>query len=197
MHGVFKVLLCLESSGSQGENLLLGQPRQRLAAKQGRRLAMRRCVRLGLAERPPPRSFTDRWEAAVTRSTSLVLLVGVAALVLAGGLAACGGSTTTVVQSTPPAQTVTQVTTAAAPTQPPATTAAPPAKPAPAPQSPPNVVGERLPEAKVKLQEAGYTVKATNTDTTFGILVPSHYTICKQSPPQGNVVVVLAQKYGC
>ena len=122
-------------------------------------------------------------------------------LILAGLLASCGGSTTTVVSTPPPPpQTVTQVTTAAAPAAPPATKAAPATTakaPKKAPQSPPNVVGLRLPEAKVDLQQAGYTVRATNTDTTFGILVPSHYTICKQSPPRGNVVVVLAQKYGC
>jgi len=55
----------------------------------------------------------------------------------------------------------------------------------------------RLPEAKVTLSAAGYQTRAENTDTTFGIVVPSHYTICEQSEPQGNVVVVLAQKYGC
>jgi hypothetical protein len=133
----------------------------------------------------------------MTRSNPLPA-VAVGALLLAGLITSCGGSTTTVVQSTPPPQTVTQVTTAAPATPPAATTAAAPAQAAaPASKSPPNVVGLRLPEAKVQLQAAGYTVKAENTDTTFGIIVPSHYTICTQSPPRGNVVVVLAQKYGC
>lgn len=121
-------------------------------------------------------------------------------LILAGLLASCGSTTTVVSTPPPPPQTVTQVTTAAAPAAPPATKAAPATTakaPQQAPQSPPNVVGLRLPEAKVELKQAGFTVKATNTDTTLGILVPSHYTICKQSRPRGNVVVVLAQKYGC
>lgn len=65
------------------------------------------------------------------------------------------------------------------------------------PEEVPNVVGMRLPQAKSALSAAGYTTRAENTDTTFGIVVPSHYTICEQSEPQGNVVTVLAQKYGC
>ena len=61
----------------------------------------------------------------------------------------------------------------------------------------PNVVGMRLPQAEVTLSAAGYATEAENTDTTFGIVIPSHYTICEQSEPQGEVVTVLAQKYGC
>jgi alpha-acetolactate decarboxylase len=61
----------------------------------------------------------------------------------------------------------------------------------------PNVIGMRLPQAQSALKAAGYQVRAENTDTTFGIVVPSHYTICEQSEPQGTIVNVLAQKYGC
>jgi hypothetical protein len=61
----------------------------------------------------------------------------------------------------------------------------------------PDVVGLRLPQARSTLSAAGYTTRAENTDTTFGIVVPSHYTVCEQSDPQGTVVTVLAQKYGC
>ncbi|HEX5988725.1 MAG TPA: hypothetical protein VFY75_00755 [Solirubrobacterales bacterium] len=62
---------------------------------------------------------------------------------------------------------------------------------------PPDVVGLRLPQARAALSAAGYTTRAENTDTVFGIVVPSHYTVCEQSEPQGSVVTVLAQKYGC
>lgn len=74
-------------------------------------------------------------------------------------------------------------------------------EPAPEPESEPeevpNVVGMRLPEAESTLSAAGYTTEPENTDTTFGIVVPSHYTVCEQSEPHGSVVNVLAQKYGC
>lgn len=62
---------------------------------------------------------------------------------------------------------------------------------------PPNVIGMRLPEAESSLRAAGFKPQAENTDTTFGIVVRSHYTICTQSEPHGDVVTVLAQKYGC
>lgn len=65
------------------------------------------------------------------------------------------------------------------------------------PSEPPNVIGMRLPEAESTLRAAGFKTQAENTDTTFGIVVRSHYTICTQSDPHGNVVTVLAQKYGC
>jgi ATPase subunit of ABC transporter with duplicated ATPase domains len=70
-------------------------------------------------------------------------------------------------------------------------------EPEPEPAEVPNVVGMRLPEAKSTLSAAGYSTQAENTDTAFGIVVPSHYTICEQGEPHGNVVTVLAQKYGC
>jgi alpha-acetolactate decarboxylase len=62
---------------------------------------------------------------------------------------------------------------------------------------PPSVIGMRLPEAESTLRAAGFRTQAENTDTTFGIVVKSHYTICTQSEPHGDVVTVLAQKYGC
>ena len=62
---------------------------------------------------------------------------------------------------------------------------------------PPNVIGMRLPEAESTLRAAGFKTQAENTDTTFGIVVRSHYIICTQGEPHGNVVTVLAQKYGC
>jgi len=71
------------------------------------------------------------------------------------------------------------------------------AEPEPEPEEVPDVVGMRLPEARSTLSAAGYRTQAENTDTSFGIIVPSHYTICEQSEPHGDVVTVLAQKYGC
>ncbi|HET7052305.1 MAG TPA: hypothetical protein VFI09_00110 [Solirubrobacterales bacterium] len=65
------------------------------------------------------------------------------------------------------------------------------------PSEPPSVIGMRLPEAESTLRAAGFKTQAENTDTTFGIVVRSHYTICSQSEPHGDVVTVLAQKYGC
>jgi beta-lactam-binding protein with PASTA domain len=61
----------------------------------------------------------------------------------------------------------------------------------------PNVVGMRLPAARSTLKAAGYRTQAENTDTSFGIVIPSHFTVCEQSEPHGKVVTVLAQKYGC
>jgi len=55
----------------------------------------------------------------------------------------------------------------------------------------------RLPEAESTLRAAGFKTQAENADTTFGIVVRSRYTICTQSEPHGDVVTVLAQKYGC
>jgi hypothetical protein len=136
------------------------------------------------------------------------LAIAVLGMVAAIVLAACGSSTTTVVNSTTAAATPTQTQTVTEKT---VTTTAK----APAPSSgssssgssssssggpsgsPPDVVGEKLPEAKAKLLAAGYQVKTRNTDTTFGIVIPTHYTICTESDPQGNTVTVLAQKYGC
>jgi|SRR6476646_4241458 len=125
-----------------------------------------------------------------------VQAVGVVGLIcVAVGLTACGGGdTTTVIKETPaPVETVERTTTVEAT---PARESA--AEQSPAPQrEPPNVVGLPLPAARNLLKQAGYKTVANNTDTTFGIIVPENYTICEQDDPRGNLVVVLAQKYGC
>lgn len=77
------------------------------------------------------------------------------------------------------------------------TAAAPEPEPEPELNEVPNVVGLPLPAAKQLLKQAGYRAAATNTDTTLGIIVESNYTICSQDEPRGNLVPVLAQKYGC
>ena|SRR5207249_983968 len=59
------------------------------------------------------------------------------------------------------------------------------------------VTGLTLPTANKKLSAAGFKADVSNTDTTFGILVPPNSTVCKQSSPRGKIVPILAQKYGC
>jgi hypothetical protein len=63
--------------------------------------------------------------------------------------------------------------------------------------SPPNVVGLKLPVATERLRDAGWIPKPFNTDTLFGIVEPSHYTVCHEYKPVGHKVRLLAQKYGC
>jgi hypothetical protein len=63
--------------------------------------------------------------------------------------------------------------------------------------TPPRVVGMKLPAAEEELERHGWIPKPFNTDTILGIVVKSHYTVCKQYPPIGHKVRVLAQKYGC
>jgi len=61
----------------------------------------------------------------------------------------------------------------------------------------PDVVGLTLPKAESVLKSAGFKPDASNNDTLFGIVVKANYTVCKQSPPRGSIVPILAQKYGC
>jgi hypothetical protein len=51
--------------------------------------------------------------------------------------------------------------------------------------------------AEELLEDDGYEAAASNTDTTFGIVVPSNYTVCTQDDARGSLVPLLAQKYGC
>lgn len=134
---------------------------------------------------------------------ALVLGSITAVVAVAGCGGSSGGDTTIIEKSAPPqTQTVTQTTTAAAPasssggsssgssSQPVAQQSAPQG-------SPPDVTGLTLPTAKRQLRSAGYKADVRNTDTLLGIIVPEHYTVCKQSDPRGDVVPILAQKYGC
>jgi hypothetical protein len=62
---------------------------------------------------------------------------------------------------------------------------------------PPDVVGLNLVVAEERLNSDGWVPKPFNTDTLFGIVVPSHYTVCHEYQPIGKRVRLLAQKYGC
>lgn len=116
--------------------------------------------------------------------------------------AGCGGSgdTTTVIKEAP-TETVERTTTVEAPAPEKAQTSSSGGQEVdvePEPQSePPDVVGLPLPAARQMLKGAGYRAAAKNTDTAFGIIVESNYTICTQGEPRGDLVPVLAQKYGC
>jgi len=116
-------------------------------------------------------------------------LVAVGLIALATGCGSSGETTTVVkertVQAPPPTQ---ESVTSEPPSRP---------KPKPKPKAPPNVVDLPLDVAEELLEEAGYRVAATNTDTTFGIVVPENFTVCTQDEPRGKIVPVLAQKYGC
>lgn len=128
-----------------------------------------------------------------------------ASLLVAGVLVAAGcgsGDTTTIIKEAP-AETVERTTTVEVPADPPEPVAKKASKPKPAPEpepelsEPPNTVGLPLDIAEEELEAAGYRPAPENTDTAFGIVVPSNYTVCTQDPPRGKVVVMLAQKYGC
>jgi len=121
--------------------------------------------------------------------TTTLLALGLTSVFL---LAACGGGETTTVIREAPAETIERTTTVE--TSPPGSGQGASAAPK---QEPPNVVGLPLPEAERMLKSAGYRTAAKNTDTTFGIIVRENYSICRQSKPRGDLVVVLAQKYGC
>jgi hypothetical protein len=62
---------------------------------------------------------------------------------------------------------------------------------------PPDVVGLTLPTAQKMLKDAGYKADVSNTDTALGIIVPENYTVCEEDDAVGNIVPILAQKYGC
>lgn len=71
------------------------------------------------------------------------------------------------------------------------------AEPVEEPAGAPDVTGLTLTAAKAALRDAGFRADPTNTDTMFGIVNPDNYTVCTQDAPRGNIVPMLAQKYGC
>jgi hypothetical protein len=51
----------------------------------------------------------------------------------------------------------------------------------------PNVAGLTLDVAQQQLKEAGFGVSAKD-DSLFGVLIPSHFTVCTQHTPNGKLV---------
>lgn len=137
------------------------------------------------------------------RRTRVFLALAVIGALAVAGCGSSGGNTTIIEKSAPPQQqTVTETTTtvaASANSGGSGSSSSNDTAPEPSePQgSPPDVTGLTLPTAKHELSAAGYRADVRNTDTMFGIVIPQHYTVCKQSDPKGDVVPILAQKYGC
>lgn len=57
----------------------------------------------------------------------------------------------------------------------------------------PNVKGLVLPDAKAQLEKAGFAA-SVKTDAVFGVLVESHYTVCKEHSPNGKLVPIEVSK---
>jgi beta-lactam-binding protein with PASTA domain len=60
----------------------------------------------------------------------------------------------------------------------------------------PDVVGMSLPTAQHVLKKAG--IKTTvHSDSTFGVLVPSNYVVCKEAPVNERMVRLEVSRHGC
>lgn len=59
--------------------------------------------------------------------------------------------------------------------------------------SAPDVQGLPLPDAKQQLKASGYSA-AVSTDAMFGVIVESHFTVCKESAPKGQLVPLKVNK---
>lgn len=57
----------------------------------------------------------------------------------------------------------------------------------------PDVRGLSLPEARHQLKAAGYSASVTD-DAMFGVIIPSHFTVCDESGPKGNLVPLKVSK---
>jgi beta-lactam-binding protein with PASTA domain len=51
----------------------------------------------------------------------------------------------------------------------------------------PNVKGLTLDAAQAQLKSAGYGVSVKD-DAMFGVVIPSHFTVCSEHSPQGKLV---------
>src|SRR3954469_24229377 len=51
----------------------------------------------------------------------------------------------------------------------------------------PNVKGLALPEAKQQLKTAGFSTSVKD-DSLFGVVIESHFTVCKQGTPNSKLV---------
>lgn len=57
----------------------------------------------------------------------------------------------------------------------------------------PDVTGLPLPEAKTQLKQAGYAAAITD-DAAFGVVIESHFTVCKEHAPKGQLVRIEVSK---
>lgn len=62
--------------------------------------------------------------------------------------------------------------------------------------SSPDTRGMTLPDAERVLKKAGYSTTVED-DAVFGVLVPSHFTVCKQEELNSNLVKLEVAKHGC
>jgi hypothetical protein len=59
-----------------------------------------------------------------------------------------------------------------------------------------DAVGMSLPTAQHVLKKAG--IKTTvHSDSTFGVLVPSNYVVCKEAPVNERMVRLEVSRHGC
>jgi hypothetical protein len=123
----------------------------------------------------------------LNRDTFAALVAATLAGVLFAGCGSSGTTTTTVKTvveraATPPSTTSSTTASESAEAgeseNEPATTAAPKAKHVG------SYVGQRLDVAESDAEEAGINVKVLGGGT-FGVVVPSHWTVCKQEPSSG------------
>lgn len=57
----------------------------------------------------------------------------------------------------------------------------------------PDVRGLALPEAEALLKKAGFETTVTD-DALFGVIVESHFTVCEQHSPEGQLVPIEVSK---
>jgi hypothetical protein len=60
----------------------------------------------------------------------------------------------------------------------------------------PDTRGMVLPEAEKALKKAGYAASVED-DALFGVIVPSHFTVCEQSEINSRMVKLEVAKHGC
>lgn len=60
----------------------------------------------------------------------------------------------------------------------------------------PDTRGMALPDAERTLRAAGYET-TTEDDAMFGVLIPSHFTVCHQEELNANMVKLEVAKHGC
>lgn len=60
----------------------------------------------------------------------------------------------------------------------------------------PDVKGLNLPDAKVRLKQAGFSTTVTS-DGLFGVIIEENFTVCEQDTPNGKLVPLEVAKHGC